>query len=145
MSKLWIGLISLSAILALWFSGKASIELWKYLKLNASAPATVSEWSVEQRSANVFVISGKYFFDTAGRRWDSSSVLSGHTYPNPYAAQRAIEPLQTQAWQVWYCQKDPSYSTLQKFFPFKRVFQALIALGVTIYFAGIRFFLVRFA
>ena len=145
MSKLWIILVTLSAAFALWFSGKAAKDLWNYLKLDASAPATVAHWSVKELSANAFAPSGNYFFEAGGQRWEGSTTLSGHIYPNPYAAQRAIEPLQAHAWSSWYSQKDPSVSSLQKFFPFKSVIQALVTLGITLYFFCMQTFLKRFA
>lgn len=143
-SPLGVILVVLSGMAALWFGGKAANALWKYSRLNASVPASITQWSVKELSSSAFVIEGNYFFELRGKRWEGAAALSGHTYPNPYAAEREIPALNTHAWHVWYDAKDPATNALQKFFPFQAVIHALITLGVSLYFVCLRGFLRRF-
>jgi hypothetical protein len=143
MMRLWAFLFALAGALALWFSGMALYEVWGYCRLAARAPGTVEHWEVVERSSSSFAIRASYLFRVCGQERRGETLFREPYYLNPMSAACAVEQLQSRPWEVWFCPKDPSLSSLQRFFPWKKVIHALIVTGVACYFFFLKDYAVR--
>lgn len=133
----------LSAALALWIGGSFGLDLHRYFRLSSSAPVAVKEWKVEEYRPGKFIIAVDYQFQVGDRPYKKSFRFPKPIYLNPYAAKNQVEFWKKQEWNVWYASSDPTYSSLQKMFPFRKGIHLLLCLSVIFYFVWLRFYIAR--
>lgn len=146
MKRGWSILLILIAATTIWLGTNFFIEMRAFLRLGASAPASLIEWSVqpipslmpELLRGDSYALSARCLFRVGDRGYEGTTLFASSPYPNPYAARREIEAQQMQKWSVWYDPADPSFSSLVKVFPAKTGLRAALALGVLLYFLGLR-------
>ena len=143
MQKFWVILVLMSSAIALWFTGKGCFELWKYSRLDAETNAFISDFSVVKKKSSSFAIRASYFYEVRGARFEGATTFIEPYFLNEPSAMRAISQLKNKNWQVFYREKDPSLSSLQKNFPFKSCIQSFLTLVVTFYFIFLRSFAFR--
>lgn len=134
MNKRWAILLILIAGAALWFTTFALIDLWGYLRLKQHAPAHIQEWAVEG-SGSKFFIKAAYSFESKNRKYEGACVLKEPQFLNKIAAETELKRWEQCAWSVWYDPSAPHFSSLQKLFPYKRVFNAAVCLALLGYFS----------
>ena len=134
MKKMWFILILASGCIATWFAGKAFFDLFQYSLLNASTEAKIHKWEVNEIGSSTFGVVAHYAYRIGDQRYESRSMLKEPYFLNKISAENEIKKFSTRTWKVWYNKRDPGRSSLQKIFPFKKLFYSLLALGVFIYF-----------
>jgi hypothetical protein len=125
--------------LALYFIATALVPLYGYYKLQITAPATLHDWRVIQKSSSAFAIEAVYTFEAQGKPFSHQTIFSKPYYLNQLSAERQIKIFSTQPWSVWYDAHNPTYSSLEKVFPMKKIIYALISVGVFGYFLYVRY------
>ena len=143
MNKFWIVLVTISSLVALWFSGLAMKGLWDYSRLDAITQAEILEWKVNKKSSDAFAIEAMFSFQASGQEFHGKTIFLKPYFLNAPSAQRAIKDLKGKTWTTWYNSSNPSVSSLQKNFPFLPCIQAFLTLAVTLYFIFLRGFLLR--
>jgi hypothetical protein len=139
MKKVWIGLLSVTSLVSVFFLAKTSCQLSAYFSLNREAQALSTSWSISEKSPSAFALQVSYLFDPV-----TKDPLQGvMEFSKPYflnhpSAQRAIDSFSQKSWNVFYNEKDPTINSLQKIFPFKECLQSLLTLGVFVYFLFFR-------
>jgi len=142
-SKSWLVLFLVSGSIALWFSGKALQDLWTYFRVGPSVAAKVVGWGVQEISSSEFGIEAAYEYQVNERTYSAKTVFKQPVYLNSYSAEKDLYKWEEQTWRAWYDPKSPSFSTLQKLFPFKTCIQAGVTLGILFYFAFVNVFFKR--
>lgn len=124
----------LGSILFLILGSMAFFNLYNHFRLVAKTEAVIDQWKVVKKSSSSYPIRGTYHFEFQGKSYHGSSVLLPPHHLNRLSAERAILNLEKKKWSVWIDPHNPSFSSLEKTFPMKKIVYALIALGVTLYF-----------
>lgn len=128
------GLIYLTALIAAVFLAIAGTALWRYLRLEASAPVAKVQWAIIQKSSSQFALKATYYFDHQGKIVEGETLLSKPYYLNQLSAEKKIQEFSKQKWRVWYDRGTPEISSLEKRFPAKKILYALMTLGIFFYF-----------
>ena len=128
-----IAILLIIAAAALWFSGKAVYYQFKYHQLDASAPATITKWSVNPISEDQFQIVATYHFPVGNNVVDGETAFKPYLR-NPYTAEQYVKENSRLHWKAWYNSANSHDSTLQKKFPLKECLYAAILWGIFIYF-----------
>jgi hypothetical protein len=127
-------LTTLASILFLILGSMALASLHSYFKLSFKTEAVVDHWKVVKKSSSSYPIRGSYHFKFQGKNYQGSSVLSPPYHLNRPSAEKAIFNLEKKKWIVWFDPHQPTFSSLEKALPVKKIIYALIALGVSLYF-----------
>jgi hypothetical protein len=126
-----------------WFSGLALVGVWKFSRLNAHMPAQVLSWQVRELSSSRFALEADYCFEVEGIVYQGKTLFKKSQFLNRFSAENYIKTFRVKQWEVWYKKRDPSLSSLEKRFPQKECLQALLTIGVFIYFFFARSMLSR--
>lgn len=135
----WIALLVLLGIVVLWYGVQGCTKLSRYFHYNQRAIASILDWKTLEKGANVYTIGARYSFESGGVLYEGESEV-GKPYPNPWAAEKAVESLSQRTWDVWYAKRNPAQSTLKKDFPYRPVISFFLVLALLGYF----FFLGRY-
>ncbi len=135
MRKVWIVLLSVTSLILVGFSVKMTSRFNEYFSLNNVSKAVSMDWEILEKSSSSFALLVSYQFNPLEK-----GLIRGVTeLPKPHflnlpSAERAVKELSGKSWDVFYNEKDPSISSLQKIFPFKDCIQTVLTLGVFVYF-----------
>ena len=132
--RLWLILLIASGLIAGWFLASAAPGLWKYFRLNARAPAEMLHWDVYELSSSRFAMQGEYQFKLNGNSYHGKTIIENPQFLNQFAAENYMVINSSRFRQTWYDSNNPSYNSLERNFPKKKCLQALLTLGVFIYF-----------
>ena len=128
---------------ALWFLSTATYAYWKYARAGKKTQAHIENWGVEKIGSSKFAIAASYVFEVQGEKFEGKTVFKEPYYLNHLSAEDDLKKWASQHWEVWYDPSSPAFSTLQKLFPYKYIWHALLTLGVFVYFLGMRPYLLR--
>ncbi len=145
LQRLWVILLVASGLIALWFSATAAGGLWKFFCLNARAQAQVLHWQVQELSSSRFALEAEYQFKLNGKTHNGKTIIENPQFLNRFAAENYMVINSSKSWVAWYRSSDPSYSSLEKILPKKKCLQALLTIGVFIYFFFAKSLLVKLA
>lgn len=126
-------ILLLVALAALWFSGIAIYKQFRYYQLDATAPATVTNWTVNRISDEQYQIVAVYNFPFNNTPIDGQTAFVPYLR-NPYTAEQYIKENAQLHWNAWYNSGNPHDSTLQRKFPLKECLYAGVLWGIFIYF-----------
>jgi hypothetical protein len=140
---LWVVLLAASGIIALWFSGAAAIGMWKFFSLNAQTPAKILKWQVQELSSSRFALEADYRFDVNDNTYTGKTIFERPQFLNRFAAENYMMINGSKSWGTWYRANSPLHNSLEKEFPQKNCLQALLTLGVFIYFFSSRRMVLR--
>jgi hypothetical protein len=143
--RIWVVLLMISGLIALWFSGKALTEMWVYSRLDSATAAKTIRWDVREMGSSRFQIEATFYYEVKGLELENTTLFASHQYLNRYAAEQEIKGSADKAWNVWYQKNNPSFSSLEKEFPVKKSLHALLTIGVFVYFFFARGLMLRCA
>ncbi len=143
--KLWAAMLMISGGIALWFSGIAAVDLWKYARLNELTSAEVLSWNVIALSSSRFAVEVDYQYQVNETLYDGKTLFKSPQFLNRFAAENYVKMLESKRWNTWYRESCPTISSLERGFPQKQCLQALLTVGVFAYFYFARSLLLRFA
>lgn len=136
--RLWVTLLVLSATCALCFSSIAITGIWKYVFLSTKTVSEITKWQVREHSLSRFVLEADYRYTVQGVVYQGNTVFEAPQFLNRYSAENYITGLEATRWQVWYIESNPSYSSMEREFPKKKCLQAILTIGVFVYFYFVR-------
>lgn len=143
--RLWVVLLMISAVIALWFSGIALVGVFKFSLLNTQSTAEVLRWQVRELSSSRFAIEADYQFKIDEITYHGKTKFENPQFLNRFAAENYISSLSSKSWKMWYKDSNPTRSSLEREFPQKSCLQALLTVGVFAYFFFIRSMVLRTA
>lgn len=138
MNRLSKALILISSIAAIWFSFFFVRDTHAYLRADQRSRAAIYSWEVKEKSGSEYLLYAQYSFDYKGVKYESSTLFKQPIFLNRPSAEKAILDLQDKPWSVWLDPANPSFSTLQRYFPFQEGIKAALCVLVTIYFVFLR-------
>ena len=136
--QLRIALLVITGSIACWFILQAARGGFAYIQLNVQVPAEQLKWEIKMISASHYKLSAAYRYLVDGQEFNGQTTFSSPVYLNYYVAENDLKTKQNNGYTVWYHSKNPSISSLQKRFPKKESTNALLTLGVFIYFCFAR-------
>lgn len=143
MLKFWFSLVIVAVAVAIFLFGKASCQVVNYVLLNSKASVEIERLYVEKLGSSKFAIAASYHFERDGKNYQGKTIFSHLYYLNSPTAEKAIKNLKDKSWEVYFFSLKPSYSSLQKMFPFKSCIHAILGIGVLVYFYFLRGYLLR--
>jgi hypothetical protein len=141
--RLWVTLLVVSGVIALWFSEIAAVGMWKFFRFNAQVPAKVLNWQVKELSSSRFAVEAEYRFEVNGDSYSGKTIFKNPQFLNRFAAENYMKINGAKSRETWYRPGNPKHNTLEKEFPQKQCLQALLTLGVFIYFFFARSMVLR--
>ncbi len=141
--RLWMVLIVISSVIALWFSGIVAKELWKFFQLNAKTSVKMINWQAHEITSSRFAIEAEYQFELKGVAYSGKTIFKKPQFLNRFAAENYMRIHGSKSWETWYRIGNPSCNSLEKQFPQKQCLQALLTLGVFTYFFFVRGMVLR--
>ena len=123
-------LFMIMAAAAIWFCTLAGLSLYTYHKLDRQTEAHVTQWKLIEYSASKVAIQAFYNFLVNDETREGQIIFSKPYYLNKAAAEKALIHKSLQKWTVWYNHQNPSFSSLEKSFPLKKCFNALLVLSL---------------
>lgn len=141
--KVWLTLLLISGGIAAWFSVAAGAKIWKYSRLNATVPATVTQWEIRDLPSSRFAVVADYRFEIEHVAYQGETIFEYPQFLNRFAAENYLKQLRVSDWKAWYRKSSPSLSSLEKELPQKECLQAILTVGVFAYFYFARSMLAR--
>lgn len=132
--RLWLILLVISGAIALWFSGVAASGMWKFFRLDKQMPAKILNWQVCELTSSRFALEADYQFELDGVLYSGKTIFSKPQFLNRFTAENYMKINGSKSWKAWYRTSSPAYNSLEKEFPQKQCLNALLTLGVFIYF-----------
>jgi len=134
MSKgVWIFLLGLTGVLALWRGSMGGWDFWQYSRLNMDVPVKEISYEVVPKGAK-YALVGNCSYVYKGKDFSGRSMLSGPKHLNRASAQLEIKRMEGMDRVVWINAQKPSISSLECDFPFREVLYGFCTIGVFVYF-----------
>jgi len=143
-NPVWLALLVLISLIALWFSAIALYDLYGYLTLTETVPAEKINWSIKEESPESFQIVADYTFIVNDQHYAGSTTFKDWPYRNPWGAQSALLEREKQQWSVWYSPRNKHHSSLQKSFPIQECITMGVLWGLLLYFLWLGSYVARY-
>lgn len=142
--RVWQVFFILSCGVVLWFLFQFGVKIIPYIKLSHMADAQIESFSVKEISQEKYAVQALYHYQVAGKNYKKEYTFNSPMFLNRFAAETHIDKnWTTKEWRVWYNQKHPEFSSLQKLFPFKFLFNVCLSIGILFYFVWLRSYVAR--
>jgi hypothetical protein len=142
---IWKVLFSLAAIVTLWFSVKVGKQLQSYYAFSQKISIEVEDWGSSEVGKNQFGVRANYIYKVGEQQYGGTHVFTTPVFMNAEVIDQQLHKWQGLTWEAWYNPAHPEKSSLQHNFPVKASVQALLALGILLYFAWLRFYIEKTA
>ncbi len=133
-NPVWIGFLTIIAIITAWFITQAVDDLIDYQALSKQTPVDQVAWEVKKLSESHYVPRATYNFYVEGDSFNSSTTLDLRSFRNEYGVREDIKKLREREWNVWYDPDNPSHSALDKWFPLSSALSGGFMLAIFLYF-----------
>lgn len=141
---IWRAFFVLSSAVSLWFCVQASLLLVPYWRLSDEVKGYVDNFSIQEINSEKYAVRAFYHYEVAGQTYEGKTIFEAPIFLNREAAEQHIQKhWYEKKWDVWVCPQQPSYSSLQKLFPFKALFNAVLSIGVLFYFVWLRSYVAK--
>lgn len=130
----WPIFLSVVSLFVVVFTSLLSIDLYRYHHRGNSSPVKEIEASVFKVSNNRYQIELDYLYLIQGKEYSRHQLLKKTTYKNVWLANQAIDSIKVGETPVWYHPNEPQLGTLEKAFPYRRLFSTIVLFGIFIYF-----------
>lgn len=138
-NRYWLIFLAFLVIPVGWKSGEALYRLYGYYRLTGRTEGKVTQWSVEKKSDERYVLKAHYHFLIGSKEFESEDQFLNDSYLNAWAAEQAIKQ-KTETTPVWYSARNPLVSSLQKKFPIKECLSAVVLWVLLLYFIGLGYY-----
>ena len=128
-----LGLATVTALLAIFFSWRLLDALFSYKALIEGAEPAIRSWEIKQMGEK-FALQANYTFQAGGSHYQGMTLLSKPWYLNESAAVEALQKEVKKNWSVWFNPADPKESTLEKQFPTLLLGRMFLCYSLSIYF-----------
>ncbi len=138
MNKVFNGLVVVTALVSVFFLGKASLGIWGYFSLDGKAKAFTEGWKVEEKDSSSYSILVSYHFFVEKERVEGQIEFVKPYFLNKESAEKAIKKLSLQDWEVFFPKTNVWKNSLQRTFPFQDCIHAFLVLGILVYFSVLK-------
>ncbi len=143
-NRIWWIFLSFLVAVTCWKSGEAIYRLYGYYRLTAHTQAEVTNWSVEKLSEERFLVKADYRFKAKGQLFAADYIFPFPSSLNSWAAEKAIQKMSAEKYQVWYSARNPLVSALQKNFPLKECLIAALMAALLLYFIWLGYYVASY-
>lgn len=130
-SVVWFLLLALVSVCALYYTGYAAIQLYRYSLLQTRVEIKDIRWSIRAFDIDALSPQSDYHFDYEDKIYSGQTVWS-ERYLNQWAATEAIHHMHPKT--VWINPSDPAQSTMEKLFPLKTTTYMVLLWAILAYF-----------
>ena len=139
-SKISLALIIISGVGFLYFFITCFYDIYRFLSLSSSVPASNVHLKIFENSDQNFQIEADFSYTVSDTTYKQKEILREPVFDNPYQVKKSLESKINQDFLVYYGKKDPQEGTLQKEFSIKKLIDFFLSLGVFLYFLFIKDF-----
>ena len=118
-----------------------AMQLSHHVSYKEQVKPDVLNWTISPIHDELYKPVAHFQYTVDGKTYEGKEVFQGGLYRTPYAAEVAIQAIQSAEPVVWYAPSKPEKSTIEKFFPFKKVLYAFITLILVFYSAYMAYYL----
>lgn len=142
---LWQAFLTVVLLVALGYSGIALYHYYAYARLTVHTTSITSmQWQIQEKADDEYILKTDYVFNVGEQAFQGSTLWPREPYRNRYAAEQIIKARSGEHWQVWYDEKDPRHSSLEKHFPLKECLSAIFLWGLLFYFVWLGYYVAKF-
>lgn len=138
MNKVFNGLLVVTALVSVFFLGKASIGIWGFFSLDGKSKALIEGFKIEEKDSSAYALLVSYHFFVGKERVEGQVELVKPYFLNRESAEKAIKKLSSQEWEVFFSTGKVQKNSLQRVFPFLPCIHAFLVLGILVYFIFLR-------
>lgn len=138
-----VGLGILIAGMIIWaiYIFPLALNLTHYVSYTDRVAPDILQWTTLPVHDELFRPVAHFRYTVNGQTYEGKEVFQGGLYRTPYAAEVAIKAINSSHLNVWYSPSKPSQSSIERFFPFKKLLYAVITLLLAFYTAYIAYYL----
>lgn len=137
-NRLWIVFLALFTLLVLWYDVDALFKVYRYNKLTQKTAPLNVQLAVEEKSGR-YHYRAQYEYSVAGQTYIQNELLMRPLLRNERAAEELLPEYQSDPHIVWFDPYTPSQGTLQKHYPYKECFYAVVMTALLLYFIWLGF------
>jgi hypothetical protein len=140
-NPVWLGLLGIICIAALWFAGKASWDVYQFYSISERTQAGMVALSVKKKSRNSYYPVARYSYHVDGKEYQGIEEIPSLVYYRKGHLEKDLPKIKKERkWAVWYSPDSPYRSSLSRSFPFKNVFYGFLMIGIFGYFLWLGFY-----
>jgi|GEM_PF-1050962 len=140
--NIWILFFVLSGGASLFLGGTFFKDFIPYLRLDTKTIASIKEFFVEGEAEGRFAVGATFSYIAHDRSFEGKKKFSTPVFMSEHGAKSHLNAYwKIKEWDAWYNHQDPSIVSLQKLFPFQKLFNFLLSIGVMFYFLWLRSYL----
>jgi hypothetical protein len=143
MNKILCGLLVITALVSVFFLGKACLGTMGYFSLDGKTKAFVDSWQMEEKDPAAFSLKASYHFFIGKEKILGQTEFMKPYFLNKESAEKAIKKLSSQEWEAFYSSSKKQKNSLQRAFPFQDCIHAFLTLGILVYFIFLKQYLKR--
>lgn len=132
----YISLILLLAALTLWWTYDALYLTFKYYTLSASTTIVITEIETVKKSDDDYRLEIEYLYIAGENSYKKRQMLPSK-HLNLFAVQKAIDELKNKNLPLYFNPRDPNQASLERVFPLKQSFYAIIMISILCYFIAL--------
>lgn len=130
----WRVLVIIAALISLWCIGRLALNLQDYFRCSKLTSGKVIDWRVIERSAGIYHLSAAYEYQVEGQSYSGTQIFNKPQFSNRHSAEYVLSRYESKEWPVWVSSSNPEVSAIQREFSIKLIVQAILSVGVLIYF-----------
>lgn len=142
-NPIWLTFLVIIALIVAWYVGVAFYRMYDFYTLQATAPATITQWSAKEIATDEFAPYAKYSFVVHEKHFEGETALKYPIFRNSWAVEQSIPQLESKKWTAWYSPSNPNHSSIQKKFPTKECVSAALLFGLLLYFVWLGFYVAK--
>lgn len=125
--------LTAATVILLFFGFPVIVQIYKNSILNETVEPQDIRWKLVEIKDEEYRPEAHYSYVVNGKTYEKEELFQGESFRNPYKGQDALKTLSGSYPVVWYLSYDPSYATLEKYFPTKRAIYCGIVFVILIY------------
>lgn len=137
-NRLWIAFLALFGLLVIWYNSDALLKVYRYEALTHQTQPVDLSLSVEEKSGH-YHYRALYTYMIRDETYSKNELLERPLFRNVRAAEELLPEYQSDPHTVWVNSSAPEQATLQKHYPYKECFYALLMTALLLYFIWLGF------
>ncbi|MCF7851823.1 MAG: DUF3592 domain-containing protein [Simkaniaceae bacterium] len=136
----WLLLMIASSMGMVWAVGKSAYNLYQFSRLSTRVEGKILTWNIKEASAGKYILKAQYRYHYNGHIFVGEQSFATPVFNNAHSAQYVLDKYKVEEWPVWVVKSRPHVSVIQREFSIKLLVQALLSMGLVIYFVWFRMY-----
>ncbi|GEM_PF-2434562 len=129
-SLLYIALLSA----LLYFGVRAGLFYTQYTSSTATTTNQTISFKIRNNWLGIYFLNATYTYEVDGKTYTRRELLSEPQANSRQYLQKLEPELQEKSWTIWYNPHKPSQAFIEKYFPYREIFNSVVIVGLILYF-----------